>query len=451
MPKRIDADRLEPGLRLPGALRNHAGQVLLPAGVCLKEHDLPRLRAHAVNGLFGGRDWPDDYAHTPPEDDITPQAARRSPARPATDADSLVTSGVLQRIHDQRSFGRRLSFSSGNTPAGQAAAGGPGSLHDRLIPEILKTRPFQPLKAERRPHVDEPGLQAEVDRGLRAYPGAVSALRDIYTALAARKPVSLIALRNVVIEYLDAVMLDFDWLPTLLSRPRPAIKDYLTEQALNVSLLSMAVAAQLGLSRRAILEVALGALLHDAGILRVPPNILLAPRPLTDLEWRTVRAHPDHTVQLLENIGELSDAARLAAWQAHERGDATGYPRRLPRTRIHPYARIVAVADTYAAMISPRPYRPAHRPFRAAETLLQDSRKKHFDIVVVRALLDCFSLFPVGSMIELDDGRVARVSRANTGHPTRPVVEIADMQNRSVGPTIDLAVETRRRVLRVIQ
>ncbi|NLX14204.1 MAG: HD-GYP domain-containing protein [Phycisphaerales bacterium] len=451
MPKRIDEDRLESGMCLPGALRNHAGQVLLPAGVYLKEYDLPRLRAYAVNGLFGDRDWPDEYTHAPTEDGATPYAARRNPTRSPLDADSLITSNFLHGIHDQRSFARRLASPARGTPNNPAASKGPDPLQERLIPEILKTRPFQPLKADRRPRVDSQSLQAEVERGLRAYSRALCALRNIYSDLVALKPVSLITLRNVVIEFLDAVMLDFDWLPNLLSRPKPAEEDYLPEQALKVSLLSMAVAAQLGLSRRAILEVALGALLHDAGMSRVPPTIRLAPRTLTDLEWRMIHAHPDHTIQLLENITELSDAARLVAWQTHERGDTTGYPRHLPQTRIHPYARIVAVADTYAAMISPRPYRPARSPYQAAEILLRDSRNKYFDIIVVRALLDCISLFPVGSVIELDDGRTARVVRANTGLPTRPIIALMDARNRPEGSLIDLAAEIQRRVIRVIQ
>ncbi len=443
MPKRIDEERLEPGLRLPGDLRNHVGQVLLPAGACLKEHDLPRLRAHAVNGLFGDRDWPDEYTYEFPRAGIPAHSTRRGRAQPALDPNSLITSSVLQNIHEQRALPRRIASSSGSMPGGVEFSG-PGQLHDRLIYEILKTRPFQPLKADRRPRIARPSLQAEVDRGLRTYAEALRALRGIYAELAARQSVSLIAPRNVVIEFLDVIMLDFDWLPTLLSRIQPATEDYLSTQALNAALLSMAIAAQLGLSRRHILETAIGALLHDAGMLRGPMAIRLAPRPLTEHEWRTVHAHPDHSVQMVGDIGELSDVARIIAWQTHERGDATGYPRQLPQTRIHAYARIVAVADTYVAMISPRPYRPAYQPYQAAETILRDSRQKHFDITVVRALLDCISLFPVGSMIELDDGSVARVIRANTGQPTRPIIEIADRP-------VDLTVESHRRVVRVLQ
>ncbi len=450
MPKRIDEERLKPGLCLPGNLQNHIGQVLLPAGACLKEHDLPRLRAHAANGLFGDRNWPDEFTRASSRDDASPDLGQAAPPGTTAHADSLITSNFLQKIHDQRSRPNRFSSRPSKTTT-SATATDANPLQDRLIHEILKTRPFQPLTADRRPRLDWPILQAEVDRGRLAYAGALRALGSIYADLAALKPLNLIALRNVVIEFLDAVMLDFDWLPTLLSRLKPATEDYLPEHALKVSLLSMAVAAQLGLGRRHILEVALGALLHDAGMLRVPMAVRLAPRPLTDLEQRTVHTHPDHTIQMIENMVELSDAVRLAAWQVHERGDTTGYPRRFPQTRIHPYARIVAVADTYIAMTSSRPYRPAYRPFQAAETILRDSRQKHFDINVVRALLDCLSLFPVGSIIELNDGSVARVIRANTGQPTRPIVELTSKPDRFGESFIDLTADAQRRIVRAIQ
>lgn len=91
---------------------------------------------------------------------------------------------------------------------------------------------------------------------------------------------------------------------------------------------------------------------------------------------------------------------------------------------MHPLSRIAAVADCYVAMISPRLYRRAHTPYRTIEYMLHETRKGRFDQASMRALLSVVSLFPIGSLVELSDGRIARVIRANRDDYVRPIVEI---------------------------
>ncbi len=272
---------------------------------------------------------------------------------------------------------------------------------------------------------------------------------DIATAFGALRDGGVVSQREItrfVGEFADMVALDVDLVPTILSL-QSTPDEYLYHHSVNVAVLSIALGAQLGLTRDSMTMLGLGALLHDVGMLHVPDSIRLAPRPLTPDEWVIVRRHPNYTRDYLERIPGLSRGARLVCCQVHERCDRRGYPAGLSGMTIHPHAKIAAVADAYAAMTCRRPYRHALPPYDAARAILQGCSAGRFDTNAVRALLDSLSLFPIGSTVRLDDGTPARVVRANPGLHTRPVVEALNSDDR----LIDLSKETDRSIVHVAE
>ncbi|RMF71573.1 MAG: phosphohydrolase, partial [Planctomycetota bacterium] len=117
---------------------------------------------------------------------------------------------------------------------------------------------------------------------------------------------------------------------------------------------------------------------------------------------------------------------------------------------IHPFARVVAVADAYAAMTHKRPHREPMIPYQAMREILTATGAGRFDAQVVRALLDRVSAFPVGSGVELNDGRVCRVLRARIGAHTRPIVAPVDAAGRAMGQAIDLFTQPQLSVRRAV-
>jgi HD-GYP domain-containing protein (c-di-GMP phosphodiesterase class II) len=249
-------------------------------------------------------------------------------------------------------------------------------------------------------------------------------------------------------DFAEMVAVDLDLLPTILSL-RSTPDDFLYQHCVSVSSLSMVIATQLGFRHERVLEIGLAGMLQDVGMLRVPVSIRLAPRALTESEREIIHRHPAYTVDYLDAIPSLPRDVRFVGYQVHERVDQTGYPRKRGGSTIHAYAKIIAVADVYIAMTSPRPYRPAHMPYEAATAILHDCGQGRFDNRIVRALLDCISLFPTGSYLELDDGRQAKVVRANPNRHTRPVVGILQSDGTMTGELIDLAVTTGIQVARI--
>ena len=132
----------------------------------------------------------------------------------------------------------------------------------------------------------------------------------------------------------------------------------------------------------------------------------------------------------------------------HERMNGSGYPRQRRGEQIHPLARIAAVADVYVALVSPRAYRPAMLPYSAMEHLVRGSRSGLFDRAVVRAFLETVSMFPIGSYVELSDGRTGRVVRANPDKYTAPVVQVETDNESDVPDIIDLSQEQDLSIVR---
>jgi putative nucleotidyltransferase with HDIG domain len=145
------------------------------------------------------------------------------------------------------------------------------------------------------------------------------------------------------------------------------------------------LARGLGLAGRRLDAVRQGALLHDIGKFLLPAAILGKRGALTPIEQATVRLHPMVGDLLLQDRVDLAEARDIVRAH-HERFDGTGYPRGLAGEAIPLGARVVAVADVFAAVTSPRSY---HLPLsieRARETLARDGGT-HFDPAVIGAFL----------------------------------------------------------------
>ncbi|MEX0718995.1 MAG: HD domain-containing phosphohydrolase [Planctomycetaceae bacterium] len=229
----------------------------------------------------------------------------------------------------------------------------------------------------------------------------------------------------------------------------PEADQYPVRHSLQTSILATAIGSTVGLGEKDLLDLGIGCLIHDAGMLHIESELYEAERVLDDIEFLEITKHPTIAFDLIRGVRELSTGARMVVYQMHERCNATGYPRRRDARSIHPLAKIAAVADAFVALISPRPHRPGMIPYRAIEQMVQDAHRGLFDPDIVRGLLHTVSLFPIGSFVELSDGRTARVIRANGEKFTRPVVELGG-SDALVGATevVDLAADDSLHILR---
>ncbi len=214
------------------------------------------------------------------------------------------------------------------------------------------------------------------------------------------------------------------------------------ENALNATLLSTLVGQQLQMQRHRILVVATSALLHDLGMLRVPPDIINKKGALTDDEKRQMQTHPVHSYRVITKELGYAEEIGLVALQHQERWDGHGYPRKLAGESIKLEARIIAVADSFVAMVSNRPYRNPMIGYTAMRNLLKDNGAK-FDPNILKVFIKVLGIYPIGSIVLLSDSSVCRVLENRGDAPLKPIVKtIIDANGNDFsddsGATVDL-------------
>ena len=144
--------------------------------------------------------------------------------------------------------------------------------------------------------------------------------------------------------------------------------DYTACHGEDVAVLAERIALRMSLTSAEARDVRYAAMLHDIGKVAVPSEILLKPGPLTDEEWVTMRTHAAIGGELVGRIDAFAHLAP-AVRASHERWDGGGYPDGLAGEQIPLAARIIAVCDTYDAIVTDRPYRPARSPHEACAEL----------------------------------------------------------------------------------
>lgn len=221
----------------------------------------------------------------------------------------------------------------------------------------------------------------------------------------------------------------------------PVTMDYLPDHSYTTAVLSVAIAARMGLSATHARLAGLAGLFADVGMTLVPKAVRSSGRPLNEYETARVWRHPTYSVLMLDGIQGLPDEVRLAVYQHHERENGAGYPHGVRSARITDLARIVAVADAFAAATAPRPHRPRKLPYEALEELIVTGAQRLYDRSTVRALVESTGLFPIGSFVKLSSGMPAVVVGTHTGQIDRPIVSPLRRASRLGGTpeTIDLA------------
>jgi HD-GYP domain-containing protein (c-di-GMP phosphodiesterase class II) len=285
---------------------------------------------------------------------------------------------------------------------------------------------------------NEPYDRARMDTLVDEHQHAVRQVNEQFCGLVRHRPMQLSSLRQTVSAMLQHFRADRDLYVCLGSSTTGT--DYPGRHCLHVAMLAMAMGASLGYDEPKLIDLSLGCLLHDAGMLQILGEEVHSSRALSRQQYQVIAAHPLHTCELLRPYLErVSPITRMVVYQMHERSNGSGYPRGRCQHEIHELARVAALADAYVALCSPRPHRPAMMPYFAVVSLLREIHENRFDAAVMRGLLKTISLFPIGSYVELGDGRTGKVIRSNTDRYDRPIVEVL-RGKRSDPDIVDMAL-----------
>ena len=191
----------------------------------------------------------------------------------------------------------------------------------------------------------------------------------------------------------------------------------------NVTILSTIMGMVLKFTSHRLIQLATGALLHDIGMVKVPKTILQKQEKLTAEELNQIHTHPIYSYRVISKELKYPEEIGVIALQHHERWDGQGYPRKLRGEDINIFARVVAVADSYIAMINNRPHRNSIIGYSAMKSVLNDNGR-HFDPKILKVFLESMGIYPIGSIVQLNNSAIGRVVETHTEAPLRPVVEL---------------------------
>ncbi|MHB1354175.1 MAG: HD-GYP domain-containing protein [Thiobacillus sp.] len=184
--------------------------------------------------------------------------------------------------------------------------------------------------------------------------------------------------------------------------------DYTYMHSVAVCALMVSLARQLGLDEGDVREAGMAGLLHDLGKARMPGEVLNKPGKLSDDEFRIIKRHPVEGHCMLAECQRASDVVLDVCLHHHEKVDGSGYPNRLRGDAISLFAKMGAVCDVYDAITSNRPYKAGWCPAESVRKMTEWSRG-HFDQRVFQAFVKCIGIYPIGSLVMLDSGRLAVV------------------------------------------
>ncbi|HNQ96639.1 MAG TPA: HD-GYP domain-containing protein [Treponemataceae bacterium] len=412
MLKKVYRNELSEGMRFSAPVFFDDGEnMLVSKGTPIKERELKALDR-----------WKIQYVLT-----------AGNPLSPDQDLD-VDDPSELDELEDLDEIEEPDSFAGGPSHSAATAVAQPAvrSMHETPEIDTLEYTSEQILKL---PAVlENHGLYQE-------YSTLIEELDQVFTNIREQKEIKSRAIDKIVNDLI-----------TLIQKDRSGILGFIlggdvremvsAKCAVNTAILSVIIAEQLSLPRHRLLQVATGALLHDVGMLRIPDSIINKDGKLDDNEQQIMRSHTFYGYKFIVNELLYADEVGKAAVQHHERWDGEGYPARLAGPNIDIGGRIVSVADAFEAMVSPKAWRDSMVGYKAMKNLLSDNARR-FDPDIIKAMIQSMGIYPVGSIVLMNNSVIARVVDTNRDAPLRPKIrvlidEFARPYTQNEGELIDL-------------
>lgn len=274
-------------------------------------------------------------------------------------------------------------------------------------------------------------VRAEADAARDAYKILAKQHRQMMDRATVKPQVLTDDLREAVQPAIDSVLRNPNALAwTVFSRKRSS-ENY--NRSVGTAIWCLMFGRHLEFDREMLEDLAMGGMLLDIGNAMIPKSIAATAGAISGEQRNLLRQHIEFGSQILASSQGIKQSVADMVGCHHERFDGSGYPRGLHGNQIPPFARIAGIADSYDAMTSESPYSKPMAAYDAARAL-NDMRGKEFAAEVVEQFIAAMGMFPVASVVELNDGSVGVVLEQNPNNVLRPKVLLLLDENRNPLP-----------------
>ncbi len=271
--------------------------------------------------------------------------------------------------------------------------------------------PNQPLSDEAR--------FALVEKSYQEYQDFIA---ELYTRYATRKELQLQVISDKVKELCDFIKSNKRFVLRIQPSQENRDKNYLVVHAMRSTVYAIVIAIQMKFPIHKLIELGVGAILHEIGMIRLPPQLYMGNKALSQPEKNAILTHPVISYNILREFSFPLNIC-LGVLEHHERENGEGYPRKLGKEKISLYAKIIAVACSYEAVTAPRPYKEARDAYSGIIDIMKNQGRQ-YDETVIRALLFSLSLYPIGLYVLLSNDKIGLVTDVNPENPRYPIVQL---------------------------
>ena len=275
-------------------------------------------------------------------------------------------------------------------------------------------------------------LRADMRQARVCFDNAADTLGKVFDSLRAGRNTEMSAVQDSINPLIESVFKNKEAVGALLRLKESG--DYRFEHGVSMAAWAAILGRQIGLHRDELETLAVGCAMCDVGMTQLPAEMLGQANQLSEGQQRIIRAHPTMGAELVSDSKNVNFEVLGIIENHHERMDGSGYPRGLQGAAIPLLARIAGLVDAYDAMITPRPWAPARTSHEAAQELL-DAKGSKFQDALVEQFIQAIGLFPTGTLVELNTGEVAIVTRQNETRRLKPeIVVVLDAHKNKRDP-----------------
>lgn len=347
-----------------------------------------------------------------------------------------LSEGMIKALQD---WDFKQIFSDGNLSTSSVSNTSSQNITDIKLDEINSDKPItdsSKINAMRKAlenaetiELDDIGNEKESDAEANrlsvvttVYNEYINYVSKVYRTYATRKKLDLDDLSATVKDLCIYIKENKRYVLRIQPSQDATSKEFLVSHSLRSTIYAITIGMQLRLPLSNLIELGVSCILHEIGMIRLPPQLYMTDRILTPSERKIICTHPIISYNILQEF-KFPLKICLGVLEHHEKENGTGYPSRMNGEKISVYAKIISVACSFEAITSPRHYKESQSSYEAMVDMLKNNTQQ-YDENVIKALLYSLSLFPIGGYVYLSNGKIAQVIDVNPENPKNPIVQL---------------------------
>ena len=290
--------------------------------------------------------------------------------------------------------------------------------------------------------------KSRLDSVQTVYNEYMNYINTVYTKYATTKKIDLQELSDTVKDLCIFIKENKRYVLRITPSAEERSKNFLVIHSMRSTVLAITLGLELHIALSKLIELGITSILHEIGMLRLPPQLYMTDRKLSSGEKAQISTHPLLGYTILKEL-EFPLSIQLGVLEHHEKENGKGYPQHISGAKISTYAKIIAVACSFEAITAPRQYKTARTTFDAMIEMLKNENQQ-YDPTVIKALLFSLSLFPIGAFVYLQNGKIAIVSDVSPNNPKNPIVQLINEREADGSPKTIQTDDNLNKIVRVL-